>query len=182
MNTTLENIKSGFIIWFTALFVVITWWAIYATLSFPDLEKVQSWEPLKASSWNEMVEAVNSLKTEISSINTSYPIPNVEWQVEFNWIYYKSWWATKYTWTNAKTYCYDLWIGWKLSSTWDLRYIYNNNSSLSAKLLLQNSRYWSDQLDYVTDTNKPVRMLSMADGSLTDTSFGSNYYVICVYY
>jgi hypothetical protein len=196
MNKILENIKSGFVIWFTALFVMITWWVIYATLSntWTEPEEVSTWNPLTAGLWNntqsniknlwERVWGVennlNTLSWTVASLQSSSNVPNVEWQVKFRNKYYKSWWDTKYIWTDAKTYCDNLWIGRRLSSNWDLEYIYDNKSSLSALSLQSSSYYWSDDLFYDSDGNSS-RVLSMNNATVHTYPITYSYHVICIH-
>jgi hypothetical protein len=205
MNKTLENIKSGFVIWFTALFVMITWWVIYAMLNntWTEPEEASTWSPLTAELWNDtqsnikylwekvwgiesttstLTTNLNTLSWTVANLQSSSSnVPNVSWQVKFRNKYYKSWWDTTYTWTNAKAYCDNLWTGWRLPSSWDLRYIYDNKSSLGSLSLQTSSYYWSDELYYESGTNNGARVLDMNNGSLYGDSITYSHYVVCVH-
>jgi hypothetical protein len=176
---------------------MITWWIIYATLSntWTDPEEVSTWSPLTAELWNDtqsnikylwervwgVESSINTLNWTVSNLQSSINVPNVGWQVNFNWRHYKSFWITTYNWSGAVNACNNLWAGWRLPSTWDLLYIYNNKSSLSS-LSLQDKRYWSDDLFWDSDSSSHmVLTLRMNNGQFYNYPTNSSIYVVCIH-
>jgi hypothetical protein len=127
----------------------------------------------------------NALSWTVANINTALPsVPNASWQVKFGWRYYKSWWTTMYTFDNAVAYCGGLWAGRRLPSAWELKYIYNNKSSLSS-LSLKSDYYWSDDFFRDGDYYGGV-LLNMSNGSRyhDNTTYIGIYrtsYIVCLH-
>jgi hypothetical protein len=60
MKKIMENLKSWVIIWVWFLITIIIWWIAYT--AWINMPQVNSWEPLKASSWNELLNNMELLR------------------------------------------------------------------------------------------------------------------------
>jgi hypothetical protein len=207
MKKILGNIKSWLVIWLTIIITLICWWLLYASLTFQDLHEVNGWDTLTSQKWNEMVTAINSIKSEINTISSSLdtlsgtvysislstPTAPSSYDVVYDWKYYKSFWATKMNWDNAfgstasgavLNGCLSLWKGWKLPDMSELRELYRAKTaepSHFTALNLQSGRYWSNDSFWSDSYYRSALILNMSNGARDNFPKTDNGYVVCVH-
>lgn len=113
-----KTIKKSFLWWIVFLGTLFLWFTWFAIISgYTDLPHQNNWDTLNSSIWNELIDKVNSIWTDINTLSWQINTSSC-WNTYLKTTSCRSSYSTTAITACTVQICNNCWCGWLSDTTW----------------------------------------------------------------